>query len=217
MPKRNLFKTLALTLSAAGMASALPFQFVYGGNSYGTMDLSVSNASTVQVQFTAAGSVPGLTSFQVTGFAFAVTEGLTLSITNPGDAAFANDNNSLDWLKLTNMNAIPTSANTGIQKDVWDFGVTEGQANNFNPEGIFPGAMDVFYLTGFSGLVDDASIAANITLEGIRIQAIQPGGGSLFLTGSTVPETPAVPEPSTMAMLGLGLAGLGFAARRKRK
>jgi hypothetical protein len=36
------------------------------------------------------------------------------------------------------------------------------------------------------------------------------GGASIMLTA-------AVPEPSTWALMGLGLAGLGFAARRQRR
>lgn len=212
MLKHTFIKSLTLALSAVGLASALPFSFIYEGNNYGTMDLTVSNANTVQVQFTAAGSVPGLLDFQVTGFAFELATGLNLSIID------ANNNDGLEWIKLTNMNPIPNSANgdAAPDKDIWDIGVTEGQANNFNPPGIHPGATDIFYLAGFTGLVDDASIAENITLHGIRIQAIEPGGGSLFLI-STPAETPAVPEPSTLALLGLGLAGMGFAARRKSK
>lgn len=207
---KNLTKTLALTLAAIGTASALPFSFIYNGNSWGTMDLTVSNASTVQVSFTAH-AVTGVSDFQVTGFAFELATGLNLSIID------ANNSDGLEWINLTNMNAIPTSANTGIHKDIWDIGITEGKATGFNPPGIHPGSSDLFFLSGFSGLTDDASIASNITLEGIRIQAI--GGTnvtSLFLTGSPT-ETPAVPEPSTVALLGLGLAGIALVARRKSK
>lgn len=213
MLKHTFIKSLTVALSAVGLASALPFSFIYNGSSYGIMDLTVANANTVQVEFTAAGSVPGLSDFQVTGFAFELATGLNLSIID------ANNNDGLEWIKLTNMSPIPNSANgdDSPDKDIWDIGVTEGQANTLNVPGIHPGQSDIFYLSGFTGLVGDASIASNITLHGIRIQAIEPGGGSLFLLSSPIAPVAAVPEPSTLALLGLGLAGIGFAARRKRK
>ena len=70
-----------------------------------------------------------------------------------------------------------------------------------------------------------ANIFANLftNLGFAHIQAIAPGGNSAKITACVapdancdgIPDIPDVPEPTVMALLGLGLFSAGFARRRK--
>ena len=64
------------------------------------------------------------------------------------------------------------------------------------------------------GLVEsDVSFAANSVTIDYSFVAWSPGG---FVSFDLVTTQSALPEPATLALFGLGLAGLGLAARRKR-
>jgi PEP-CTERM motif len=150
-------------------------------------------------------------------------------VTNPANGAFSGDRDDLNWIVLTNLNAIPNPANGDefiptVTKNDYLFGVTEGNANNINPPGILPGEYDVFFLN-FSGVSDLTSLDLSdfVQLTGIRLQSLPDNinGGSLFLAGVLDdPGTPGpapVPEPTTLLLIGVGLAGMAGMSRRKSK
>src|SRR6476660_2331019 len=75
-------------------------------------------------------------------------------------------------------------------------------------------------LSGAGGVNDPLFVGVGTTQENVAV-AQSPGTGTMSgdsLTGEvTYTYTPAqVPEPSTWAMMGLGFAGLGYAAIRRK-
>lgn len=195
---------------ATGASGSIIFDFSDEGG-----DVRVTLTITNTTDETSFGA--GATEGQLTGFAFDLPTGATFIV---GSFVSDTDGHFTDALEDVNFTPFSNRSDVGI----FDLGIADN--GNFGG-GNANGALSEGDTAIVSFLVDTALSAADLMVAfmtgllngdldaGLRFQQVNAGEGSDRLL--FVPDVAEIPVPGAIWLMGAGLAGLGFASRKKKQ
>jgi hypothetical protein len=202
---------------------------------FSSMAMSAAHADVIYY-FSQAGLLPGGTNVQTNGvFASATfangtlanTVDLTMKVESSLDSgAYVNDwaFNMFSGPEITEVVAKPANdikvkvqygSETKPFFSTGDIYELIFRFSSSNPGEIQRGTSLTYTITGKNGLTEDSfATSSNGIFSAIHVQGFSQGGSGVFISGEPGLPPAEIPEPTTVALLGLGL--LGFAAARRK-